>query len=216
MSDRSIDVTIALWCVPSPLAHLPLHRECVTPASSPPLLQAHIMFQNNPPPFAWGAALLPVAFLMSLFFLLKPHSHTRERHIDCPLGCHGNRTFFPPPSSLFTLVRDCGKNQPVAEGEGGRKASRSKPDHSGSEWCPRPFPILRAAPVGVVGCTGRLWALGRAGSGAPLSGLPSSSLRGWVIVKSLRCWPRLLGLSPELGSCSLHKSALLGVRRNES
>lgn len=199
MSDRSIDVTIALWCVPSPLAHLPLHRECLTPASSPPLLQAHIMFQKNPPPCAWGAALLPVAFLMSLFFLLKPHSHTRERHIDCPLGCHGNRAFFPPPSSLFTLVRDCGKNQPVAEGEGGRKASRSKPDHSGSEWCPHPFPILRAFPVGVVGCTGRLWALGRAGSGAPLSGLPLFFPAGLGDSKVFAVLAQVAGPKPRAG-----------------
>ena len=77
------------------------------------------------------------------------------------------------PSSLFTLVRDCGKNQPAAEGEGGRrdgereerKPACSKPDHSGSEWSPPPLlpplsnPGSRSARPG-----GLQWETGPSGS----------------------------------------------------
>ena len=172
---RMRDSAIAV-CVPCPLAYLPLPpREGPTPASSPPLLQAHTMFQNNPPHpnRVCGGAGLPPRGFPSEPFLPPEVTLTYPR---APLSTalrvameteHSSRL----PSSLFTLVRDCGKNQPAAEGEGGRrdgereerKPACSKPDHSGSEWSPpplpRPFPIPGAARPGLVVCSGKLWAL---------------------------------------------------------
>jgi hypothetical protein len=52
------------------------------------------------------------------------------------------RSFLLP--RVFPLVRDCGRKQPVAEGEvgggerAGGRAIRPKPDHSGSERPPPP------------------------------------------------------------------------------
>lgn len=48
-----------------------------------------------------------------------PLKHIEESRLGRPLGCHGNRAFLLSPL-LFTLVRACGRKQPVAEGEGGR------------------------------------------------------------------------------------------------
>lgn len=166
---RMRDSAIAVCPLPSGLsASSP--REGPTPASSPPLLQAHTTFQNNPPHpnRVRGGAGLPPRGFSSEPFLPPEVTLTYPR---APLSTalrvameteHSSRL----PSSLFTLVRDCGKNQPAAEGEGGwreeRKPACSKPDHSGSEWSPlplpRPFPIPGAARPGLVGCVGKLWA----------------------------------------------------------
>ena len=150
-------------------------REGPTPASSPPLLQAHTTFQNNPPHpnrVRGGAGLPPRGFSCEPFLppqvtLTYPRAPLSTALRVAMETEHSSRL----PFSLFTLVRDCGKNQPAAEGEEGRrdgereerKPACSKPDHSGSEWSPPPlprlFPVPGAARLGLEVCSGKLWAL---------------------------------------------------------
>lgn len=136
--------------------------------SSPPPGPHHVPEQSpTPQPGAWWSRPSSRGFSSEPF--LPPEVTLTYPRAPLPTALrvameteHSSRL----PSSLFTLVRDCGKNQPAAEGEGGRREERkpacSKPDHSGSEWSPlplpRPFPIPGAARPGLVGCIGKLWA----------------------------------------------------------
>lgn len=51
----------------------------------------------------------------------------------------------------------------------------------------------------MVGCTGRLWALGRAGSGAPLSGLPLFFPAGLGDSKVFAVLAQVAGPKPRAG-----------------
>lgn len=86
-------------------------------------------------------AVLPVVFLASLFFPAEVTLTSESTATALKVAMETEHSF-PSPSSLFTLVGDCGKKQPVAEegravggGEGGGKASapnRIIPVQSGS------------------------------------------------------------------------------------
>lgn len=105
------------------------------------------------------------------------------------------------------MVRDCGKNQPVAEVEGGRRDGEREEGKPAAlnqiilvqSGPPRPPPILRAAALGLWAAQGGSGPSGGGGVSGKGRGLPPAFLPGLGISKASVVLAQIAGPLPRAG-----------------
>lgn len=114
---------LPFWCVPSAPAHPPPRGGGLTPLFPASPQACGAAPQNN---LAHRGRREEASF--PAVFLPPEGGHTSESRMDCPLGCHGNGAFSPPPSPLGQGLQQkpaCRgrRGRAVGGGDGGGKAA---------------------------------------------------------------------------------------------